>query len=293
MLTKEAQVHTTLFSEGLVVEKTEDSVRLKRVKLLGYESKNGRRYLQPEASLYEGVKINLDHPEYFSNKSVRDTIGYAESVEVDETGVWGDVVLNPHHEATAQIVWVAENAPRTMGMSHVAYTDEVDTHEDEDGDEIPILKVLEVVSVDLVGSPATTNGIFEQKEDTQMKERIEALEAEVKALEASLATAQENLRQEQEAHEATKAAHEQEQKDAARVALLEEHGLGEAHEAFVKAVKEAESDEDALALIESVKPVENKPKSKAQGEAQKPDALGEAKDYEALKESGLFNYKGA
>lgn len=293
MLTKEAQTHTTLFTEGLVVEKTEDSVRLKRVKLLGYESKNGRRYLQPEASLYEGKKINLDHPEFFTNKSVRDTIGFAENIEVDEQGVWGDVVLNPHHEHTAAIAWTAEHAPNTMGMSHVAYTEEVEVEEDEDGD-IPILKVLEVVSVDLVGSPATTNGIFEQKEDAQMKERIEALEAEVKTLTASLATEQENLRQERAAHEATKAAHEQEKRDATRVAMLESAGLAEAHEAFVKAVKEAETDEDAKALIESVKPVENKPKSKAQSEEKKPsEQPTQAKDYEALKAEGLFNYRGA
>ena len=74
--------------------------------------------------------------------------------------------------------------------------------------------------------------------------------------------------------------------------MLVEAGLGEAHEAFIKAVKEAATDEDAKALIESVKVNVNKPRSRPQSEEQKPSETPAApKDFEALKAEGLFNYK--
>lgn len=292
-ITREQFTERHLFQEGLVVERTEEGgILLRGVKLLGYESDNGRRYVKPSPALYEGVKINLDHPDAFTGQaSVRDTIGVAEGVVVNDEGVFAGVRLNPHHPNAEQIAWVAENAPMTMGMSHVAYTEEVEEEGDFNGD-IPLFEVVKVVSVDLVGRPATTNGMFEQQEDAAMKERIEQLEAEVTALKASLAVAEENTRQATLAHEATKAEYTRESENALRLRLMEDAGLGEAGEALVEAVKNAKDLDAAKALIESITVAKtNAPKSKEQREESAADETPEVKTYEQLKADGGFDYR--
>ena len=295
MLVQEKRNDVTFLSEGVLVEKSESGHRLKRVKLLGYESQNNRIYVKPEASLYEGAAVNLNHPSWMSGVAdVESTIGIVQNVTVEDSGVWGDIVLNPEHRSTKQILWVAENAPKTMGMSHVAFTEDVEDQNKHAGPRL--IRVMEVVSVDIVGRPATTKGLFEQ-EDTQMDEQIKALVAEVADLKvqlaaetAKLAVAEETLRQAREDHEATKQAQVEEKRNTARLAMLAEAGLSEAHEAFVKAVKEAVTDEDAKALIESVATPRKKAKSTEQVET---SPKGEVKDYDALLASGAFNYKGA
>ncbi len=281
--------------EGLKITRQAEgehrSIVLSGVKLLGYESKNGRRYVKPSPALYEGVKINLNHPDMFSGLTqVEDTIGFVKGIVVNDEGVFGEVTLNPHHPAAEQIAWVAEHAPHTMGMSHVAQVEELEDEGEFSGD-IPLLEVIEVVSVDLVGRPATTNGMFEQQEDTTMKERIEALEAEVTALKASIAVAEENTRQEKLSHEATKAEQLKSESDAERTALLKDAGLGEAGVALVEAVLGAKDLETAKALIESITVTKtNKPKSKSQTE----ESAGETKapkSYEQIKADGGLSYK--
>jgi hypothetical protein len=281
--------------EGLKIQRQAEgearSIKLSGVKLLGYESKNGRRYVKPSPALYEGVKINLNHPDMFSGLTqVENTIGFTSNITVNEDGVFGDITLNPHHPAAEQIAWVAENAPSTMGMSHVAHVEELEVEGDFSGD-IPLLEVIEVVSVDLVGRPATTNGMFEQQEDAPMKERIAELEAEVTALKASIAVAEENTRQEKLSHEATKAEQLKSESDAERKSLLKDAGLEEAGVALVEAVLGAKDLDAAKALIESITVAKtNKPKSKAQTEESAGDKVP-PKTYEQIKADGGFSYK--
>lgn len=226
---------------------------LKRVRLLGLESRNGRVYNLPDPKLYEGVKINLDHPDKKTAKSVNDKGGFVRPGTVEAVagrGIYGDVVLNPYHPRTAQHVWDAENDPANQGFSHVAVTKMAENSGGSDGK--VRLDVVQVISVDLVGSPATTNGMFEQENDVneqELRDEIARLKQEMTQLANEKAVAEQNLQNEKTAHEETKAAHEQEKREASRMALLE--GL-DVVPAFKKAVLTAESDEDAKALIDAL-----------------------------------------
>lgn len=276
------------------VEGNVTAIVLKGTRLLGLESENDRVYLMPDPKLYEGVKINIDHPDYTKPvPSQRDKIGFVRpgtTKAVEKRGIFGDVVINPNHPLAESVAWDAENDPNNQGFSHVAITERSDLQEASDGR--PVLSVVEVISVDLVGRPATTKGIFESKENetvdlTQALERIEALTQENAKLTTDLAVAAQNLQTEKDAHEATKLEHVAEARKAEREKLLE--GIeGEIVPAFRNAVLNAESVEDAKALIESITKAQNKPKSEAQNE---PASGKSAQTFEQADKAGMFDYK--
>ncbi len=283
--------------ERVVREKNEEgevtAFVLKKARLLGLESRNDRVYRLPKAELYEGAKVNIDHPTWMNDtQSQNDKAGFIRNAEaIEGRGIFGDVVLNPKHPRAEQHVWDAENDPNNQGFSHVAITERADVGESHDG--VPILNVVEVISVDLVGRPATTNGMFEQENQTvdlkEALERIEALTAEKTKLTADLGVAEQNLNTEKEAHEATKADHEKATKTAEREVLID-NIEGEVVEAMKTAIHAAASVEDAKALIESLTPAANKPQSRSQEEQGKGE--DEPQTYEQIAEAGKLAYKG-
>src|SRR5205814_1387894 len=78
-----------------------DGSTLLGVKILGAESVNGRRYtmeaLQASVPLYEGMRVNLDHPTTNPNasRSVRDRFGKLVNVRKEADGTRGDLRYNP------------------------------------------------------------------------------------------------------------------------------------------------------------------------------------------------------
>ena len=98
---------------------------IRGVKLLGCESRNGRRYL-PEAlaqvaALYEGAKVNVNHPKGnpLAARDYQDRLGRIRNVAVRPgEGVFGDLHFNPKHALAEQLAWDAENAPENVGLSH-------------------------------------------------------------------------------------------------------------------------------------------------------------------------------
>lgn len=133
------------------------------VKVLGLESANGRRYL-PEAvsaalSLYEGVKVNVNHPEGNPNGSrgLLDRFGRLSNVRVEGDCLRGDLKYNPKHPAAEAVAWWAENDPGAIGLSHNA----VGSGESDKDGVFVVEKIVAVRSVDLVADPATTKGLYE------------------------------------------------------------------------------------------------------------------------------------
>jgi hypothetical protein len=141
-----------------------DSV-LRHVKILGFDSKNRRRYEEQAAAeaigLYEGTKCNIDHPEGNPNTSrgLRDRFGKFENVAVEPTGLYGDLRYNPRHPLAEAVRWWAENQPDALGLSHNA----VGQGRDEDGVFV-VERIVSVRSVDLVADPATTKGLYESEQ---------------------------------------------------------------------------------------------------------------------------------
>ncbi len=134
------------------------------VKIIGFDSENGREYL-PAAlkgaiALYEGVNVNVDHPEDPTKaRSVYDRIGKLINVRfVEGKGLYADLWLNPSHELTPNIFTAAEKMPDQYGLSHNAQGE----GETKDGVFI-VSKITEVRSVDLVADPATTKSLSESK----------------------------------------------------------------------------------------------------------------------------------
>ncbi len=137
---------------------------IRGVKLLGLESRNGRRYrenaLAEAVGLYEGSKVNVNHPKGhpLSPRDYQDRLGVIRGVEFrNGEGLFGDLHCNPKHALSEQLMWDAEHAPQNVGMSHNVLAR---TSRDDGGTIVDT--ITKVQSIDLVADPATTQGLFEQ-----------------------------------------------------------------------------------------------------------------------------------
>lgn len=136
---------------------------IRGVKLLGLESANGRRYLaralQQAVPLYEGAKVNVNHPKgsALGARDYQDRFGSIRNASFRAgEGLFADLHFNPRHALAEQLLWDAVHAPENVGLSHnvCARTTR------RDGQTF-VEAIVQVQSVDLVADPATTRGLFE------------------------------------------------------------------------------------------------------------------------------------
>lgn len=139
------------------------------VKILGNQSKSWHKRFYPtdvieEAiPLYEGATVNVNHPPKDKAEQTRDFndgIGVLRGVYVLEGELYAkEFHYNTKHTSASRLEWNVVHAPHAVGFSHNAAV-----LEDIQGDKRIVRKIQKVRSVDLVSSPATTNGIFESEE---------------------------------------------------------------------------------------------------------------------------------
>ncbi len=148
-------------SQRLRVDRAAGVIR--GVKLLGLNSRNGRRYredaLIQAVGLYEGAKVNINHPKGhpLSPRDYQDRLGVVRGVAFRAgEGLFADLHFNPKHALSEQLVWDAEHAPQNVGMSH-----NVLARTTRNGDETVVEAITKVQSIDLVADPATTSGLYE------------------------------------------------------------------------------------------------------------------------------------
>jgi hypothetical protein len=160
---------------------------LRGVKLIGLESLNGRRYrpaaLSAAVSLYEGAKVNVNHPKDgpLAPRDYRDRLGVIRQVEFrPDEGLFGNLHYNPKHAVAEQLAWDAEHNPRNVGFSH-----NVLARLTRDGEQTVVEAITHVQSVDLVADPAATQGLFEETATTAEPGQG-ATEAELARLNAEL-----------------------------------------------------------------------------------------------------------
>ncbi|HEX4000649.1 MAG TPA: hypothetical protein VHX65_19025 [Pirellulales bacterium] len=147
---------------------------IRGVKILGLQSRNGRQYL-PEAlakavPLYEGAKVNVNHPKGspLSPRDYQDRIGVIRGAALKPNeGLFGDLHFNPKHVLAEQLAWDAEHAPENVGFSHNV---QARTSRRDDG--LLVEEITRVQSVDLVADPATTRGLYEQRQQTPPEENL-------------------------------------------------------------------------------------------------------------------------
>ena len=174
-------------SRGLTVRVDAAAGVIRGVKILGLESRNGRTYL-PEAltraiPLYEGAKVNVNHPRGgpWDSRDYRDRLGVIRNVALRPgAGLFGDLRFNPKHALAEQLAWDAEHAPENVGFSH-----NVEARTARRGERLVVEAITRVQSVDLVADPATTRGLFEAQasEVVHAAPAFDALTLEVLRLE--------------------------------------------------------------------------------------------------------------
>lgn len=136
---------------------------IRGVKIIGETSRNGRRYapevLRRAASLYEGAKVNVNHPDQGRENQPRgyqERLGSLHNIRHQTGGLFGDLHYNPKHPLAEQLAWDAEHAPHNLGLSHNA-----EGRGRKRGGVFIVEEIIAVRSVDLVADPATTAGLFE------------------------------------------------------------------------------------------------------------------------------------
>jgi hypothetical protein len=152
-------------SRGLALRVDARAGMLRGVKLIGLESANGRRYrpaaLADAVSLYEGAKVNVNHPKSgpLAPRDYQDRLGVIRQVEFrPDDGLYGNLHFNPKHAVAEQLVWDAEHNPRNVGFSH-----NVMARLAREGERSIVEAITHVQSVDLVADPAATQGLFEEE----------------------------------------------------------------------------------------------------------------------------------
>jgi hypothetical protein len=157
----------TTFSESVAVDREAGVIR--GVKILGKDSRNGRTYtgtaIAEAARLYEGSKVNVDHPPIDNpdaERSFVDGFGVLRGVTIREGDVFGDLHYLKSHPRAEMVAEAAERFPHSFGLSHNA-----DGKTRSERGRTIVESVVKVRSVDIVGKPATNNGIFESEQPVQ------------------------------------------------------------------------------------------------------------------------------
>tara|TARA_B110000285_G_C15112047_1_gene611715 strand:+ start:760 stop:1905 length:1146 start_codon:yes stop_codon:yes gene_type:complete len=162
-------------SEQLEVGEIDEAAGIiKNVKVLGRTSGNRRIYTQEAmergAALYEGVSVFIDHGNTpGEERSLKADFGILKNVSVVEGAIRGDLHYWKTGSQAAKVIEKTKRAPRSFGLSHDAVID----GEIKDG-VFEVTEIIEVRSVDLVTSPATTAGIFESEREP-MKKTVQAI----------------------------------------------------------------------------------------------------------------------
>ena len=286
-------------SRGIELATEAEAGVIRGVKILGPQSQNGRSYspeaISKAAPLYEGAKVNVNHPRERRDapRDYQDRIGQLANVRIGEHGLFADLRFNPKHALAEQLVWDANNAPESVGLSHNI----VARVRGREGNQV-VEAITTVRSVDLVADPATTRGLFEEATNKKHeKERVMELSemsiAEVRAarrdvVEAVVAETTTAIAESEEATQAAaelaalrdendkfKAAAALQDRVARTTKLLEEAKLPEdvVTDLFRQQLVEAD-EEGAKALIEDRRILAglhlanlNRPKSRAQSDA--------------------------
>lgn len=153
------------------------------VKTLGRVSKNGGRYsdqaIRDHCALFEGNKVNIDHPPRTNvnmERSLFGKIGVVKNLRPrlegnDKTdGAYGDLHYFTKHKMAPVLVEDVKRHLGVMGFSHVAKCKE---RYESDGS-LVIEGLVKGISLDLVGDAATVTSLMEsvnlEQEDKTMAE---------------------------------------------------------------------------------------------------------------------------
>ena len=148
------------------VQLDKDKGVLHNVKILGWDSRNNRKYsrraVESSLPLYEGIKVNLNHAGdgkglTAPTRDVRDRFGRLVNCRVTDEGLFGDLKYNTGHNCAHAFEWFAVNDASAIGLSHDAILQGPVT---ESGVRL-VESIPKVFSVDVVAEPGTVKSLFE------------------------------------------------------------------------------------------------------------------------------------
>ncbi len=149
---------------------------IRNVKVLGRISRNGREYsdkaLNNAVALLEGYQVNLYHNREKPNaeRGFLECVGSIHGLELKPDGVYAkEFRVKKSHPAANVIFESAERFPNEFGLSINAEGEVV-----RRGGKTIVESIVNPRSVDVVGKPATTNGIFES-ENAMVKKTLRQL----------------------------------------------------------------------------------------------------------------------
>ena len=161
MMTQTTTIHERTTSLPKQGDAATDTPVVSGVKVLGIESKNGRKYpievMRKALEKYEGAIVNIDHPAGSEPRSYEDRFGRLTNARMEADGIYADLAYNPKHPLAEGFQWWVKNDPKAIGLSHNA---QAKTKMNQEGVE-EIEEIVKVDSVDLVAEPATTAGLME------------------------------------------------------------------------------------------------------------------------------------
>lgn len=117
--------------------------------------------LKGAISLYEGIKVNVDHPSREkpnADRSAYDRIGKLVNVRIEEGELYADLKLLTKHPLAERLMEAAEKMPDCFGLSHNGYGKGA-----VKGDRYVITEIPEVRSVDVVADAGTVSSLFESR----------------------------------------------------------------------------------------------------------------------------------
>lgn len=201
-------IHVIDAFEGVNTDDIDTGI-IRKVKLLGLTSKNGRNYntegvRKTAKAALEGARVYVDHPEKPGDvRSYKEAFGFTDSVEyVEGKGWYGNVKFNPNHPQANQFIWDVKHNPTGLGMSINARIRQ-SAKRDPSG-RFAVEAIEACRSVDLVTRPATADGIFEH-EDSEPTQMTKLSDLSAEALEELKSQVKKDLEPSKEALEAEQA----------------------------------------------------------------------------------------
>lgn len=157
---------------------------IKNVKIIGTKSKNGHTYslnvLKKSMPLYENAPVFICHPDPREKKTgsrrLSDHIGNLQGIRerIGQDGIFGDLQLRMSSPISQSILESLPDAK--FGLSHNAVVR-------KSKDQKEVIEIMEINSVDIVDSPASTSNLFEEidmNEDIQkLSDRIDELTTKI------------------------------------------------------------------------------------------------------------------
>lgn len=177
-----SRISEQFFTEGFTEDRIDEAAGvIKRVRILGKESKNGRTYskaaMQSGRGLYEGAEVNIDHArDEPTSRDFAEGFGEIRAVTYQEKGddYWleGDLHYLKSHPMAPRVVERARRFPEKVGLSHV-----IDGTSNRVNGKTNVESIDSVISVDVVTRPATNKSFFESEDEMPTETKKTTLRA--------------------------------------------------------------------------------------------------------------------